>query len=167
VTSRSTARKRSSGVELPPFQRLLDDNRDAVYRYLVYTVGQNDADDCFQETWIAALRAYPRLRSGENLRGWLLRIAHNKAIDAVRAQARRAVPVGDVPEVAVGDRDGLDPELWAAVAALPPKQRGAVLLRFLADLSHSEIGAALDCSPEAARRSLHEGLNRLRKEWTR
>ena len=73
----------------------------------------------------------------------------------------------EVPEVAVADRDGLDPELWTAVAALPPKQRGAVLLRFLADLSHSEIGAALDCSPEAARRNLHEGLNRLRKEWTR
>ncbi len=154
-------------MELPPFQRLLDANRDAVYRYLVYTVGPNDADDAFQETWIAALRAYPRLRSAENLRGWLLRIAHNKAIDAVRGRARRAVPVAEVPEVAVADRDGLDPELWTAVAALPPKQRGAVLLRFLADLSHAEIGAALECSPEAARRNLHEGLDRLRKEWTR
>ena len=47
---------------------------------------------------------------------------------------------------------------------LPPKQRAAVALRFGADLPHSEIAAALGCSPEAARRSLHEGIKRLRKE---
>ena len=47
---------------------------------------------------------------------------------------------------------------------LPPKQRGAILLRYGADLSHAEIAAALDCSEEAARRSLHEGLKKLRAE---
>jgi RNA polymerase sigma factor (sigma-70 family) len=158
---------RSSCVDLPPFQRLLDDNRDAVYRYLLYAAGPDEADDCFQETWLAALRAYDRLRSAENLRGWLLRIAHNKAMDAARGRSRRPVPVEAVPERATAATDGLDPALWAAVAELPPKQRGAVLLRFVADLDHAGIALALDCSPEAARRSLHEGLNRLRKEWTR
>lgn len=153
-------------MDLPPFQRVLDDNRDAVYRYLVYTAGPNEADDCFQETWIAALRGYERLRSAENLRGWVLRIAHNKAIDATRRRSRRPVPVEAVPEQATRDRDGVDPTLWAAVADLPPKQRGAVLLRFLADLDHAEIGLALDCSQDAARRNLHEGLTRLRKDWT-
>ena len=51
-----------------------------------------------------------------------------------------------------------------AVGALPPKQRAAVTLRYACDLPHAEIAAALDCSPEAARRSLHEGIKRLRKE---
>lgn len=166
--SRSGRARRSSVVELPPFQRLLDDHRDAVYRYLLYSAGPNEADDCFQETWISALRAYPRLRSAENLRGWLLRIAHNKAIDASRSRGRRPVPVDEVPEtpIAPPTHDGLDPALWSAVDALPPKQRSAVLLRFLADATHAEIGVALDCSQDAARRNLHEGLHRLRRDWT-
>ena len=50
------------------------------------------------------------------------------------------------------------------VDALPPKQRAAVALRYACDLPHAEIAAALGCSPEAARRSLHEGIKRLRKE---
>ena len=54
--------------------------------------------------------------------------------------------------------------IWAAVGALPPKQRAAVTLRYACDLPHAEIAAALGCSPEAARRSLHEGIKRLRKE---
>lgn len=157
-------------MRLPPFQRFLDTHRDAVYRYLVFTVGPTDADDAFQETFIAALRAYPKLRSDENLKGWVLRIAHNKAIDLVRARARRPLPVEELPETGVqADTapDGLDPLLWDRVRELPPKQRGAVLLRFVGDLSHAEIGVALDSSEEAARRNLHAGLERLRKEVAR
>jgi RNA polymerase sigma factor (sigma-70 family) len=141
-----------------------------VYRYLVFTIGPNDADDAFQETFIAALRAYPKLESDENLKGWILKIAHNKAIDLVRARSRRPVPVEDVPEIPMPPRaapDGLDPHLWALVRELPPKQRGAVVLRFVGDLSHAEIGTALDSSEEAARRNLHAGLERLRKEMAR
>jgi RNA polymerase sigma factor (sigma-70 family) len=154
----------------PPFQRLLDDHSDAVLRFLVGSVGPVDADDCFQETVIAALRAYPRLRHTDNLRGWLLTIAHRKALDLHRAKARGAVPAGEAEElgvVAEGDPFApADDELWSAVRALPPKQRGAVLLRFVGDLSHREIAVALDSSEEAARRALADGLAKLRKEWT-
>ena len=128
-------------------------------------VGRDGAEDCFQETFLAALRAYPKLEDARNLRGWLLTIAHRKAIDHHRASGRRPIPVAEVPEVAV--EDGIpepDDGLWAAVGALPPKQRAAVTLRYASDLPHAEIAAALGCSPEAARRSLHEGLKRLRKE---
>ena len=129
-------------------------------------VGRTDADDCFQETFLAALRAYPRLRSDENLRGWLLTIAHRKAIDHHRAKGRRPVPVAEVGDTGGDDPrlDGGDPALWARVGALPPRQRAAVALRYGGDLPHAEIAAALGCSPAAARRSLHEGLKRLRKE---
>jgi RNA polymerase sigma factor (sigma-70 family) len=54
--------------------------------------------------------------------------------------------------------------VWDRVRHLPPKQRAALLLRFAGDLSHREVGVALGCSEEAARRSAHEGLKRLREE---
>jgi len=54
--------------------------------------------------------------------------------------------------------------VWDRVRHLPPKQRAALLLRFAGDLSHREVGAALGVSEEAARRSAHEGLKRLREE---
>jgi len=128
-------------------------------------VGREGAEDCFQETFLAALRAYPKLGNAGNLRGWLLTIAHRKAIDHHRARGRNPVPVAEVAEVGV--EDGIperDERLWNAVGALPPKQRAAVALRYGSDLPHAEIAAALGCSPEAARRNLHEGLKRLRKE---
>ncbi len=153
----------------PPFQTLLDEHAADVMAVLRGAVGRTDAEDCFQETFLAALRAYPKLSDTGNLRGWLLTIAHRKAIDHHRANGRRPRPVAD-PEAqarsATEPDDGiaLDGGVWAAVGGLPPKQRAAVALRYACDLPHAEIAAALGCSPEAARRSLHEGMKRLRKE---
>jgi RNA polymerase sigma factor (sigma-70 family) len=153
-------------VTLPPFQVLIDEHRDDVYRFLRASVGPHDADDCFQETFIAALRAYPRLRANSNLRGWLFTIAHRKALDSHRARGRRAVPAGDLPEtVAEPLMNNGEPELWRAVTELPPKQRAAVLLRFAGDLAYREIAAATSTSEEAARRNVHEGLKKLREVW--
>jgi RNA polymerase sigma factor (sigma-70 family) len=156
----------------PPFQRFLDAEREVVWRYLVSMVGVNDAEDCFQETFVSALRAYPRLRPGSNARAWVLTIAHRKALDAHRARARRAAPVAD--PATVGERDTSSPsahdavfaedaQLWNAVGELPARQRAAVVLRYVADLPHRDIATAIGCSEQAARRSLHEGLTKLRK----
>jgi RNA polymerase sigma factor (sigma-70 family) len=156
-------------VKLPPFQTLLDSHRADVYRFLMATVGPVEADDTFQETWIAALRAYPRLRRSDNLRAWLFRIAQNKAIDAHRARARRAIPVASVPERATPPPAGADdsePELWARVRELPPKQRTAVFCRSVLGMSYAELALVLDSSEDAARRNVHEGLKRLREEYT-
>jgi RNA polymerase sigma factor (sigma-70 family) len=119
----------------------------------------------FQETFLAALRGYPKLEDDRNLRSWLLTIAHRKAIDHHRAARRRPMPVADPPEVPVADREP-QPRIWRAVAVLPPKQRLAVALRFAADLSHREIGTAIGTSEEAARRNVHEGIKRLREVLT-
>ena len=152
-------------VGLPPFQRLLEDMAGDVHRFLVATAGPNDADDCFQETFLAALRAYPRLRPQSNQRAWVLTIAHRKALDHHRARARRAIPMERLPEPpSPGGASPDDDALWAQVRGLPPKQRAAVLLRYAGDLSHREVAAALGCSEEAARRSAHEGLKKLRQE---
>jgi RNA polymerase sigma factor (sigma-70 family) len=152
--------------ELPPFQTLLDRHAAEVLGVLRGAVGRVDADDCFQETFLAALRAYPKLEHGDNLRGWLMTIAHRKAVDHHRAKGRRPLPVEEVAEVADDRAEAPAPDsgAWARVGTLPPKQRAAVTLRFAGDLPHAEIAAALGCSPEAARRSLHEGIKRLRKE---
>jgi RNA polymerase sigma factor (sigma-70 family) len=153
-------------VSPPPFQRFLDQHRDHVWRYLVAAVGRHSADDCFQETFLAALRAYPRLRPDSNLRAWVLTIAHRKAMDHHRAQARAPVPVGAAPDAGAWQDAEPDGEVWARVAELPDKQRAAVLLRYAGDLSHAQVAAALGCSEEAARRSAHEGLKKLRLEIT-
>ena len=137
-----------------------------MWRFLVSSVGAAEAEDCFQETFIAALRAYPRLRPDSNLRAWVLTIAHRKALDAHRARTRRAVPVGDAVERsddAVQCPAARDQSLWKAVGRLPARQRSAVVLRYVADLPHRDIAVAIGCSEEAARRSLHEGLTKLRK----
>jgi RNA polymerase sigma factor (sigma-70 family) len=161
-------------VRLPPFQSLLDSHDRDVHRFLIATVGPVDADDVYQETWIAALRAYPQLADASNLKGWLFTIAHRKAIDHVRARARRATPVAepaDLPEAGGAGSEGVaavaDEELWTAVAALPDKQRTAVSLRFIADSAYAEIATAMEISEPAARRNVHEGLKRLREERTR
>ena len=155
-------------MSLPPFQVLLDAHRGDVYRFLVASVGPVDADDCFQETWIAALRAYPRLKRADNLRAWLLRIAQRKAIDSHRAGARRARPSDSLPETAVPAEQAADgePELWAAVRNLPPKQRAAVFCRAVLGMPYAELAVLLDSSQDAARRNVHEGLKALREEWT-
>ena len=148
---------------LPPFQVLLDEHAADVMAVLRGAVGGTDAEDCFQETFLAALRAYPKLDEAGNLRGWLLTIAYRKAVDHHRANGRRPVPVAEVKEVPSED-PAPDDGVWDLVRGLPPKQRAAVALRYGCDLPHAEIAGALGCSPEAARRSLHEGIKRLRRE---
>ena len=157
-------------VTLPPFQTFLDANGRDVHRFLIAAVGAGDADDCYQDTWLAALRAYPRLHDASNLRSWILTVAHRKAIDHQRARARRPIPVTDPEPLGSAARsqpaaEPPDDALWACVAELPDKQRTAVALRFVADCPYAEIGSVMKTSPEAARRSVHEGLTRLRKEY--
>ena len=153
-------------MKLPPFQVLLDEHRADVYRFCVATAGPGEADDCFQETWIAALRAYPKLRRTDNLRAWLLRIAQNKAIDLHRSRSRRAVPTESIPETAVSAERSPDGELrlWAAVRELPPKQRTAVFCRAVLGMPYAELAELLESSEDAARRNVFEGLKRLREE---
>jgi RNA polymerase sigma factor (sigma-70 family) len=150
-------------VHKPPFQALIDDHGADVLRFLRASVGAHDADDCFQETFLSALRAYPRLRDTSNLRAWLLTIAARKAIDSHRARARRPLPVEEVPERPGPLATERDDTVWVEVRALPPKQRAALICRFAVDLAYADIGAVLDCSEEAARRSVFEGLRTLRQ----
>ena len=151
-------------MSLPPFQRLLDDHGPEVHRFLVAAVGVDDADDCWQETFLAALRNFTSLAPDSNTGAWLITIARHKAIDAHRARGRRPEPHAEVPEPATTTDIAVeDDEVWEAVRELPPKQRAAVVQRYLLDLPHAEIGRLIGCSEEAARRNVHEGLKNLRR----
>ena len=154
---------------LPPFQVLLDEHAPAVLRFLCGRLRHADAEDCFQETFLAALSAYPSLRDARNLRAWLLTIARNKAADVHRRDSRVALSgdtVEDVIDPGSVAEPGADRDLWTEVDGLPPKQRDAVTLRFRADSSYTDIAAVMATSEEAARRNVHEGIKKLRRGST-
>jgi RNA polymerase sigma factor (sigma-70 family) len=159
-------------VSLPPFQALVDAHATELHRFLAASIGPDLAQDCLQETFISALRAYPRLRHGENLRAWLYTIAHRKAIDAIRHSARRpsslgldGLPAGREPNQPA--HEPADDGLWQQVRSLPGKQRAAVVHRFVMDLDYRSIGERMGTTEEAARQNVRAGLQRLRKEIDR
>jgi RNA polymerase sigma factor (sigma-70 family) len=158
------------GVTLPAFQTLVDTHWRDVARLAHALAGPVDGDDVAQQAWTQALAAYPSLRSARNLRGWLLTITHRCAMDAHRSRARRAVPSEDVAALGrdtatPGPETGLpDGDLWARVARLPDRQREAVVLKYVADLDHTMIAAALDTTPAMSRRLVSDGLATLRRD---
>jgi RNA polymerase sigma factor (sigma-70 family) len=153
-------------VHLPPFELLVEAHAGELHRFLIGLVGPAEAEDCLQETFMSALRAYRRLRHTDNLRAWLYTIAQRKATDVARRRARR--PTRDLEGVDVPVAPASDPDdgLWATVRGLPPKQRAAVVQRFVLDLAYAEIGARMGTSEEAARQNVSAGLRRLRMEVT-
>ncbi|HZB00645.1 MAG TPA: sigma-70 family RNA polymerase sigma factor [Actinomycetota bacterium] len=155
-------------MELPPFTDFLEQHRSTVYRFLTVAVGPDGADDCFQDTFLAALRAYPRLTDASRLDRWILRIASRKAIDHHRAAGRRAIPTGEVPErpAAAAGQPEFDGELSAAVASLPPKQRLAVVHRHVLDRSYADVAEIMGTSEEAARANAYQGVRKLRELMT-
>ena len=152
-----------------PFEEIVAEHGPVVMRVCRAVLGPADADDAWAETFLSALRAYPRLRPDSNVRGWLVTIAHRKAIDQIRSTARSPQPTVDVPEGASQDDIAIAPdaELRAALEALPTKQRGAVIYHYLADLPYAEVATLLETSEAAARRSASDGIATLRKTYTR
>jgi len=149
---------------LPPFERFLGEQRVRVMRFLLAAVGPDDAEDVFQETFLSALRAYPRADDPRHLDRWILRIASRKAIDHHRRRAARGVAVAEVPDVAVAPPSAPDDVLWAAVASLPPKQRVAVVHRHVLDRSYADVAAIMGTTEDAARTNVSAGLKRLREQ---
>ncbi len=136
-----------------------------VLRVCRAVLGPSDAADAWSETFLSALRAFPGLSEDTNLEAWLVTVAHRRAIDIGRALTRAPVPAETLPErptAAPGPAD-YDPDLWAALRALPTKQRQAVAYHYLAGLPHAEIAELLGNSPDAARRAAADGLKTLRK----
>jgi RNA polymerase sigma factor (sigma-70 family) len=151
---------------VPAFDRLVEDHGRAVLRFCIVQAGPQRAEDVFQEKMLTALRAYDTVRDRAAVKAWLFSIAARKAIDAHRLAARSPEPVADLEDLLGASAPDPLPgqETWAQVALLPEKQRQAVALRFLADLSHAEIADVMQTGQAAARRNVFEGLKRLRRD---
>jgi RNA polymerase sigma factor (sigma-70 family) len=145
---------------IPPFETFYATHQAEILRFLDRRLGRNRAEDAFQETFLRALRAYPRLEHGAHLRAWVFTIASRIVVDDVR----RRKPQGELPELAVEDDLPAFENLAPLTDDLPPKERAAVVLRYGYDLSYDEIGAAIGSTEQAARQAASAGVRRLRKE---
>jgi len=147
-------------VAIPPFERLYERHASEIFAYLRRLAGQSDAEDAFQETFLRALRAYPALRSAQNLRGWLYTIATRVVID----DRRRVVPApAELPELPVADARPAYAELEHLTDGLPRAERAAVVLRYGYDLPYADIARVLGSSEDAARQAASSGIRRLRR----
>ena len=148
---------------VPPFERFYLQHRDEVLGYLRRLLRER-AEDAWQETFLRALRAYPRLEHGKHLRAWVFTIATNVAMDALRAPKLACDTVSQAENGSAAElrRDAFR-ELEHLTAELPPTERAAVVLRYGYDLPYAEIGAALGSSEDAARAAASSGVRRLRR----
>lgn len=147
-----------------PFEDVVAEHGATVLRVCRAVVGPIDADDAWSETFLSALRAYPDLPADANVEAWLVTIAHRRALDIGRANARRPIPTETLPEHP-SPFSGADLDLWAALRSLPTRQRQAVAYHHIAGLPHAEIAALLGGSTDAARRACADGLKTLRTRY--
>jgi RNA polymerase sigma-70 factor, ECF subfamily len=154
---------------LPPFEETMRLHEREIMRFILRTTrDQEDALDLFQETWLRAYRAYPRLDGADGIRPWLFRIATNLCLNRVRDRVRRSrVIVDSEPEELItapaigGSHDGVI-RLKTAIGKLPRKQREALIMRKFGGLDYDEIGAALGCSNDAARADVYQAVKKIR-----
>jgi RNA polymerase sigma-70 factor, ECF subfamily len=156
--------------ELPPsFDEAVARHERELMRFLLRTThDRDDALDLYQETWLRAYRAWPKLESAAGLRPWLYRIATNLCLNRIRDRVRRARVIGeeelDLARVP-GNTDGMHEgalHLRMAIARLPHNQREALIMRKFGGLEYAEIAAALGCSSESARAGVYQALKKLK-----
>lgn len=138
--------------------------------------GPDAVEDVLQTVWITAHRKPPDAREGPALRAWLYRVATRAALDRLGAERRRRRALeGRALYVAPEPRPAPDAALRGLgerarrrvrehVAALPPKQRQAVWMRWAEGREYADIAARLGCSEESARGNVYQGMKRLRSE---
>ena len=161
----------------PSFEDLVDAHSREIFAYLWRLLrATEEAEDCLQETYLRAYRAYSRLRSAANLRAWLYRIATNVARTHARRLTRAAARTADLdpdirqtglPVAEAFDHRQQLAQLAAAVEALPRKQRAALMMRRYQGLDYASIAQALGSSEEAARANVYQALRKLRATFPR
>ncbi len=148
-------------MSIPPFESFYVAQRDAVLAFLTSRLGREAAEDAFQETFLRALRGYPQLRHGGELRAWVFTIAAR-----VAAEEHRRARASLEQAAERGSEDGRPAyaELEHLAGELPPTERAAVVLRYGYDLTYADIAAALGSTEVAARQAASSGVRRLRRK---
>lgn len=162
-----------------PFEEIMQRHEREIMRYLLRVSGNcEDAADLFQETWLRAYRAYPRLEPESLVRPWLYAIATNLCRNRARDSARRSrVVVSNAEPLTAADaidnnhRSDHETEGYAAVrirelvSDLPAKQQQALQLRYFAGLGYAAIATAMGCSEESARANASQAIRKLKARW--
>ena len=148
------------------FEQVVATHGATVLRVCRAVLGPVDADDAWSETFLAALRAYPDLPAGANVEAWLVTIAHRKAIDVRRRQARAPQPRSDNGMPASTSMSAVEDSvaLYDALRDLPERQRLCVAYHHLGGLPFREVAALMGGTEEAARRASADGLRALRSK---
>ncbi|MBE9479464.1 MAG: RNA polymerase sigma factor [Chloroflexi bacterium] len=152
-----------------PFETLVEMHRDEIFAYLWRLIPGDQAEDCLQETFLRAFRAYKRTAPDSNYRAWLYKIATNVARTDHTRRQREMTRGLNHPAATVG-RTLLDSVIFSedlkvvlqAVEALPHKQRAALMMRKYQEMDYKDIGASLECSTATARAHVYQALKKLR-----
>jgi RNA polymerase sigma-70 factor, ECF subfamily len=153
------------------FERLWDDLQPRLLRYFM-VVSTAVAEDLASETWLGVVRGIGRFRGTEPaFRAWVFTIARHEVLDWRRRAARRAtedlLPADMVEQAAPDDPaaaalEGLSTRAaLGLVAALPPDQAEAIVLRVVAGLDVDRVAAIMGKRPGTVRVLTHRGLRRL------
>jgi RNA polymerase sigma-70 factor (ECF subfamily) len=148
---------------------VLSELRPKLHRYCARMTGSViDAEDIVQEAIVKAIEAFPQAGSIANAEGWLIRIAHNTALDFLRRRARQeAIGSDEDPEMVVDPIATVDDRLSVATSLrtfmrLPVAQRSSVILMDVLGYSLGEVSNILDNGIPAVKAALHRGRVRLR-----
>jgi RNA polymerase sigma-70 factor (sigma-E family) len=131
----------------------------------VLTGDPHRAADLVQDALERTLLSWHRVERKDDPEAYVRRAIVNRHISVWR-RTRRERLVAETPEGAYDDQRGRDDELWAALAALPPRQRAVIVLRFYEDLTEADTAAALGCSVGTVKSQAHKALTRLRAQAT-
>jgi len=151
------------------FENLIKDVRPELHRYVAHMIGSVvDAEDVVQEALAKAYYSLTVPISESNVRGWLFRIAHNKAIDHLRRDNRQPMEqLDEVPLIAEPDLPLEEKELVAIALSvflkLAPRQRSCVILKDVLGYSLAEISEVLNATVPEIKAALHRGRTRLRE----
>jgi RNA polymerase sigma-70 factor (ECF subfamily) len=140
---------------------------DNVYGYVVSLLrDEHDAEDVTQQVFAKLMVVLPRYEQREvPFSAWILRVAHNAAMDAMRR--RRAVPFAEIGEPDHRADENMEDRLLGlkeALGALPGEQREVLLLRHVLGLSPAEIARRLGKTESAVHGLHHRGRGTLRAE---
>jgi RNA polymerase sigma-70 factor (sigma-E family) len=150
------------------FETFVAASTDALLRTAYLIAGDlQDAEDLVQETLLKVARRWPRVRRMEQPVAYARRILVNLALDdAGRRTRRRRELTGDALHDRCDEADAArgfetHDELLSALAALPPRQRTTLVLRYFLDLPEAEVAAAMKCSLGTVKSTAARGLARL------
>jgi len=161
------------GWEPPSWDEIVRTHSQRVYRLAYRLTGnQHDAEDLTQEVFIRVFRSLSSYQPG-TFEGWLHRITTNLFLDMVRRRARiRFDSLGEDADDRLPGREPsperifndshMDADIEAALAALAPEFRAAVVLCDIEGLSYEEIAATLDVKLGTVRSRIHRGRSQLR-----